>query len=805
MKFSTLGAIAAVVTALVIPGLVHADPARCTSAINKEFNKYLKTRSKELEKCKRNVLTKGDPATLGACPDAKAADKIANAASKMKGKIASKCGGKNKICNEGDAGSDADETLASINWDIPRCMDFEGGSHGSCVNTIRNCGDIADCLECIADAGVDQEICDLLYDGFNPTNFFLSSGDVTRVERRCQRTVSQESIKFVQKKQRLLEKCWDSKLKGKAGFDDADPCPDTDPKLGSSGDNKTVEKIKRLQLKLVDKICRRCGGGGDGDGDGLCDGMNEVVSGGVAVTLDDIVTLPFECPAVAVPPNAVHPGGWDCGAIGSPAPSITTLQEYIDCVSCVSEFKVDCMGAAGVGDGDPALGLAFPGSASECNVCVADLTGAPCPTTVQVDPDGAATNLDSGWTGLSHDFDLPTGGRLTLAVSGCAGTERPTCGDCTLDGPEPNAGGTAFNNQRCAGDGSYFECTSDLDCTNEGLLGPCTFFFGPPLPQSSGGVPICITNQIEGVITGTMNIESGEMETTVNLTARAHSGIELALPCPRCVGGACTGGTRFGQACVVNGTSSLFGDLSLDCPPNSGGVIGRLPITLSSATGLTTKTISAANPACTAIGFSTRQCFCNTCDDDTNTPCSTDADCGGGVCGGSRCLGGTNGGDPCGAPSDCLGGGQCGVPGQPTAPNACTDATCVANPGDTDTVNEGVCGLGPFDLFCSTDVFRGCISTPDCRPPEEEGTCPSCTPGGQTCTFGARECFTDNGIIGGSVSVQGAADVACTQSARPALGALFCIPPTAESAPNAVGGLPSLGRLSLPVDVTYDP
>jgi len=800
MKFSTLGAIVAVVTALVIPGPVQADPERCSSAINKEFNKYIKTRSKVLEKCKRNVLTKGEPATLGECPDAKGAGKIASSASKMRSKIEKKCGGGNKICSADDFGSDADESLASINWDIGRCMNFEGGSHGSCVNAIADCGDVADCLECIANAGIDQEICDLLYDGFNPTKFFLSSGDVTRVERRCQRTVAQESVKFVQKKQRLLEKCWDSKLKGKAGFDDADPCPDTDPKLGSSGDNKTVEKIKRLQLKLVDKICRKCGGDGDSDRDGLCDESDAVVSGGVAVTLPDIITLPFECPAVVVPPDAVHPGGWDCGAIGSPAPNVTTLQEYIDCVSCVSEFKVDCMGAAGVGDGNPALGIEFPGGVGECNACVADVTGEACPAIVQIDPDGGATNLDSGWTGLSHDFDLPTGGRLTMGVTGCAGSERPTCGECTLDGPVTNAGGKAFSNQRCAGDGSYFECTDDLDCTNESLLGPCVFFFGPPLPQSSGGVPICITNQIDGAITGTVNVESGEMETTVNLTARAHSGIFLELPCPVCEEGVCSGGSRFGQACTVGGRSTLFGNLSLDCPPNSGGVIGRLPISLSSATGITTRTLSAANPDCRAIGFSTAKCFCSTCDDGTNTPCGTDADCGGGVCGGPRCLGGTNAGGACGAPSDCPGGGQCGVPGQPTAPNACLDATCVDNPGDTDTIDEGVCGTGPFDTFCSIDVFRSCTADAQCQDP----LCPTCTPG-QTCTAGFRECFTDNGVIGGDVSVEGAADIACTNSARPALGSLFCIPPTAESAPNAVGGLPSLGRLSLPVDLTFDP
>jgi hypothetical protein len=804
MRLSSLGALVAIGVALVIPAVANADADQCTRAINKEHGKYVKTLSKELEKCKRSVLTKGQPATLGECPDAKAGEKIARAASKMRSKVEGRCGGANKTCSDEDLGADADDSLASINWDIGRCMDFESGSNGSCINPIRDCGDVVDCLQCIADAAVDQGICSLLYDRFNPINFVLSSGNVTRVERRCQKTISQETLKFLQKKHRLLEKCWDKKLNGKSGFDDGDPCPDTDPTLGTSGDNKTVEKIKKLELKKIDKICRRCGGGRDGDGDGLCDEVGAIVSGGVAVNLDDIVTLPFTCPTVRVAPDAVHPGGWDCGAIGD----VTTLQEYVDCIDCVTEFKVDCMASAGVGDGNPGLGIAYPGADDECNSCAADVTGEPCPAVVQLDTDGPATNLDSGWTGISHDFDLPSGGRLTLAVSGCDGTERPTCGECALSGPLPNVGGTEFSNQRCAGNGSWVECSIDQDCVDAGVAGPCVFYFGPPLPQSAGGVPICITNQLTAGVTGTVDVESGGAATVVKLTARAHTGITLGVPCPQCVGSVCTNGPRAGQACTVNGQSSLFGNLSLDCPPSQAGVIGTLPITLESTTGLQTRTLSAANPNCTASGFSTSRCFCSTCNDSSNTPCTVDADCvltGATTCGGPRCLGGTTPGIPCGAPSDCLGGGQCGVPGQPTAPNQCQSATCTPNGADPDSVDEGVCATGPFDLLCSIDTFRSCLTNAQCRPPSEGGSCTTCSPGNQTCDARTRECFNDNGVIGGSVSAAGSEDPACSDTARPTLAALFCIPPTAESAPNAVGGLPGLGRLTLPAVVSFDP
>jgi hypothetical protein len=806
MNLSTLCTTAVVAIALAMPSAALADPVTCTRTINKELGKYIKTLSKEREKCARSVLTSGQPPTLAGCPDPTGSAKIDRAASKMKSKIAQRCGGANATCDRTDQGDDADDSLASINWNIANCLNFESGSNGSCTNDIRDCGDVADCVECIANAAVDQHVGSLLFDSFDPTKFYLSSGNVTRVERRCQRTVAQESVKFLQKKQRLLQKCWDSKLQGKTGYVDADPCPDTDPTPGTGGDNKTVSKIKALELKKIDKICRKCGGAGDDDADGQCDEEGAIVSSGVSINLDDIVTLPFECPEVMVPPNAVHPSGWDCGAIGSPAPNITTVQEYIECIDCVTEFKVDCMSDAGVGDGNPAAGIDYPGDADECNACVADVTGEPCPTVMQLDPVGQQANLDSGWTGISHDFAIPTGGRLTFAVSGCAGSERPICGDCNLTGPQPNAGGTEFANRRCFGDGSWVQCSTDMDCTNAGVSGPCINFFGPPLPTSAGGVPVCVTNQINGTLTGTANFETGHSEINVKLIARAHTGIALSRPCPVCENNVCSAGSRSGQPCVVNGTSALFGDLSLDCPPNNAGVIGVLPISLVNTTGTQTMTLSAASPSCSAAGLTSKKCFCDTCNDETNTPCTSDADClaiGASVCGGQRCLGGTNLGDPCSAPSDCLGGGQCGVPGQPTSPNQCSSTVCTPNPSDTETVDEGVCSTGPFDLLCSVERFRGCLSNANCNPPPD-GTCLDCVPG-QVCQAESRECYTDDGVIGGDVTVAGAPDVACTDTARPSLGALFCVPPTAESAPNTVAGLPGLGRLALPVNITLDP
>jgi hypothetical protein len=131
-------------------------------------------------------------------------------------------------------------------------------------------------------------------------------------------------------------------------------CPDTDPKAGSGQpppsptDNKTVDKIKRAAQKKTAGICQACGAGGDGDRDGVCD-----TPPGLA--LAEFVQTPFTCPAVRVPPTAVHPTGVDCGAI-----AVTDLQSYIDCIDCVIEFEADCGTDAGVGDFTPSQGIEYP-------------------------------------------------------------------------------------------------------------------------------------------------------------------------------------------------------------------------------------------------------------------------------------------------------------------------------------------------------------------------------------------------------------------------------------------------------------
>jgi len=281
-----------------------------------------------------------------------------------------------------------------------------------------------------------------------------------------------------------------------------------------------------------------------------------------------------------------------------------------------------------------------------------------CPTTYAFTANGPDADYDIGWNGNGHDQHIPTNDRLTLAVSGCAGAS-PPCGQCSVMGPIPNAGGPTFANRRCHGNnddngtnGTWIPCTSDADCPGPGNA--CGYFFGPPQPTAAGGISYCFTNEIVGPVTGTVNVETGATALSLQWLRTAYSGTTLSHPCPECVGGTCNAGPRMGMPCVVNGTSALYGaDTSYDCPPFSGLEIDEdvsVPVQLS--TGTQTMTLSAASPNCRATGFTALKCFCDTCNTspDVFTPCSSNADCaavGATVCGGKRCITGANAGAPC--------------------------------------------------------------------------------------------------------------------------------------------------------------
>jgi hypothetical protein len=329
-------------------------------------------------------------------------------------------------------------------------------------------------------------------------------------------------------------------------------------------------------------------------------------------------------------------------------------------------------------------------------------------------------------------------------------------------------------------------------------------------------VTTCVFNQFNGPVSGTANLESGESVTNALLTARVYTGLTIDNPCARCIGdttindnaqgGTCSGGTRNGLGCDANGFvpgRPDFGQTSLDCPLAAGSLIATLPIDLSSATDPVTKTLTSASPACS--GEAGERCLCDTCNNVNQEPCDSNADCPdpagpvGAICGGKRCIGGTNNGTPCANTTECPGGGICNRPGEPSKPSACLDDTATVNALDcTDTApvdGEGQCDLGPVTQSCSVasgHAQRGCTSDADC--------------GGaaQSCESNNRACFLTGDVPGGAgkdgtgtLIAEGKEDPPMNDVSHPTLGAVFCIGPTGSSSVNNVAGLPGPGRVTI--------
>jgi len=425
----------------------------------------------------------------------------------------------------------------------------------------------------------------------------------------------------------------------------------------------------------------------------------------------------------------------------------------------------------------------------------APAAAASCPTAVRFEPTANGT-ADPGWTGIQHDLPL-AGPNLFLGID--CGPAEPPCGTCTIAGAIPDP---VLQPQRCANDHSI-ACTPATEVADCGGFDRCRTFLGPPEMISGGGIVFCAMQSFAGNVGGTVDVETGAFAPTIPLRVLA-SGI-FGGACARCVGdavandgvpnGTCEAGQRGGLACDANTTSpySDLGSTSFDCPVqfavefNAG--------TFTPSTGTATRMLSSASPNC-GSGAPGQKCMCQTCNTLAAEPCFTDADCppsGGnpGICGGNRCVGGSNAGAPCTGTTMCP-AGVCNRVGEPTKPDACLDDTstpfdCVDLGGD-----EGECLAGPFDNSCVNHPNRGCTSDGDC-----DGVSGAC----QT---KPRRCFPDNGILGTSFTVSGTATPPVADVSEPTdLAVLNCIGSTTNPGLNNIGGYPGLVRSIQPGRLTF--
>ncbi len=828
--------VASLVASVVLgAGSAAADAEKCQRAIAKESAKFLAARSKSLQKCEDKKLTGSvSPGTV-CSSEPKTMAALAKSSSKAKSGITKACCGRDRTCGNAD-----DESLAAIGWGgTPTCPNFENGQAGNCNNAITDPGGIADCVICIGSAATDQ-LTRLLYGELNQA--------ANSTIKKCQRTIGKETVKFYQAKAKALRKCWDARITGKHGND----CP-------TPGDGKASAAIAKAESKKVSRICRACGGS-----DRVCGGspdMNPQSDIGFADTCTDLT----------VPNDGGPHGGQACAA------AVATMSDLVSCVDCVAEFKIDCVddltvpqfesysancnlgatptptptanGPTETPTGPVATptptptstasilcgnGMIDPGEA--CDPTAPAGSGESCDPSICVPPglpagEGDAFactcatgqlrtiyvngRLDNGWTGTSQNSATVDGTDADNLLFDCDGTTDTLC---RVAGPRPGRWG-----RRCELD-TRTHCATDADCAPTN--GRCVSFLGPPLPLSSGGVPVCVTSFFERPITGTVNVADGSTVSNSFLRSIVHVSSSISTPCSQCnctglgcqnqIGdaGTCGPGPAVGMPCTIEGTSD-FGPVSRDCPPLSSTNVSGAGLDIRFVPTTTGQSVLDTTLPCTANGFEQFDCPCHTCagGPTPNAPCHSDAQCGpGGVCGGLRCgTGSNNEGALCSTDADCPPGasGLCGRPGVPTKPNACSmgcdgganndqactsDADCPAGscvPLCRQTAGEqvgvGQCQLGPSDGHCSQDTFRGCTTNLDCTPPPL-GTCTTCSLG-QICEFQLRPCHVF------PMALQGQAGSFSGGTSSGLSVNTFCIPDTQSPAVNQTAGLPGEGAI----------
>jgi len=131
----------------------------------------------------------------------------------MRKLIARKCGGKNKICAASDSGAAADDSLASIGWNLGTCPDFDDAG---CANEIHDCAGIADCLACVNRTPLGSAV------ALTMTSW-CSHGDVQPSPQQVSAGDRSRGHALLHDCARALSSCWGSFNRGKKGF--GSPCP----------------------------------------------------------------------------------------------------------------------------------------------------------------------------------------------------------------------------------------------------------------------------------------------------------------------------------------------------------------------------------------------------------------------------------------------------------------------------------------------------------------------------------------------------------------------------------------------------
>ena len=394
-------------------------------------------RSRQAEraaKCEDAVVTGKSP---GPCPDAKATTAIGKAGTQLQSRDREALRRPDENC----ATTGDNDSLASIGWNLGTCPGIEGGS---CTNTLTHCGDVATCVQCINGSAADQAS-DLYYEAHAPSS--------DTAVKKCQRAIGKESAKFFDAARKALGKCTDAALANGSGH------APTRPRRSS---------IAKAEAKKVEKICSACGGP-----DKTCGGPDDLTTGADRLRRELSERRPARQHAgvrrrgrlverhrrlrrlrdrVQGRLREARPRRQRPVRILRSAPAARTRPTPTPTTTPAPTSTPSNCGNNTVNPGEDCDGS---DDAMCPTLCQPDCTcGAPCtlPNPIPVAIALAARpgiDLDTGWTGVSHDLpgvdDAPT---TSARLSGCdTNLSSPTCGQCNVSGPIKYQG--PDNNCRC--------------------------------------------------------------------------------------------------------------------------------------------------------------------------------------------------------------------------------------------------------------------------------------------------------------------------------------------------------------------
>jgi len=181
-------------------------------------------------------------------------------------------------------------------------------------------------------AAVDQAV-ELYYGSLTP-----SDPKTEKALNKCQLAIGKSAITFLSAKSNALTKCWAAVSKGKGTA----PCP-------VPGDGKAEAAITKAASKRDASIVKACGG------------PDQTLGTPDDFTADEI-GFADDCLNATVPTCASAP--------------VQSLGDLIECVDCITEFKVDCADGAA----NPAFVEPYPERCNPARTATPTPTLSPTPT-----------------------------------------------------------------------------------------------------------------------------------------------------------------------------------------------------------------------------------------------------------------------------------------------------------------------------------------------------------------------------------------------------------------------------------------